>query len=141
MAVDMGRLGLHGLVRSVVGVGAGSVARHCAHELIFAWGAALVTDRDDNFYVCRQSRRGSWNFRAIPSFKESLHAEQAVTTRGVTGRKQIPPQPEFEDHIWFAIAPYAAEASAPKSGGRHPACRKILQWHRLHDGFFNPAKA
>src|SRR5580704_17396037 len=31
-------LGLHGHVRPFVGMGAGSVARHCTPELIFVWG-------------------------------------------------------------------------------------------------------
>src|ERR1700731_3484277 len=38
------------------------------HQLIFVWGAVLVTDRDDKFYEYRQSRRGSGNFRVISLF-------------------------------------------------------------------------
>jgi hypothetical protein len=37
-------------------------------------GAILVTNRDDQLYVCRKSRRGKAGIFAIPSFNETVYA-------------------------------------------------------------------
>ena len=55
----MGRLGLHGLVRSFVGMGAGSVARHCAHELIFVWAPIWLQIGTINFTCAAKAVAGA----------------------------------------------------------------------------------
>ena len=83
MAVDIGRLDLHGRVRPLVGIGAESVARHCAHELIFVWGAVWLQIGMVNFTCTAEAVAGALESFARPSFKESLYAKN-VSTRGVT---------------------------------------------------------
>jgi hypothetical protein len=61
----------------------GDLAKATGTKVDIRLGRRLVTDRDDRFYVYRQSHRGSVGISS--RFRqETLHAKHAVSTRGVT---------------------------------------------------------